>query len=121
VATELVAASDGAINVRWSRTHGEQFHVKLAAIRHGDELWLTAGSANFTRRNLRDYNLEANVIVRAPRGGALDLAVSDWFDTLWQNRPGRIEYTSDTDLYADTSTGRYWLYRFIEATGMSSF
>jgi hypothetical protein len=121
VATELVAASDGAINVRWYRTHGEQFHVKLAAIRHGDELWLTAGSANFTRRNLRDYNLEANVIVRAPRGGALDLAVSDWFDTLWQNRPGRIEYTSDTDLYADTSTGRYWLYRFIEATGMSSF
>lgn len=121
VASELVAASDGAIKLHWYRTHGEQFHVKLAAIRHGDELWLTVGSANFTRRNLNDYNLEANVIVRAPRGGTLDLAVLTWFDTLWQNRPGRIEYTTDADLYADPSIGRYWLYRFMEATGLSSF
>ncbi|MEY2853686.1 MAG: hypothetical protein RL030_818 [Pseudomonadota bacterium] len=121
VASELVAASDGAIKLHWYRTHGEQFHVKLAAIRHGDELWLTVGSANFTRRNLDDYNLEANVIVRAPRGGTLDVAVLNWFDTLWQNRPGRIEYTADADLYADPSIGRYWLYRFMEATGLSSF
>jgi hypothetical protein len=121
VATELVAASDGAIKLRWYRTHGEQFHVKLAAIRHGGELWLTLGSANFTRRNLDDYNLEANAIVRAPRDGALDTAVRSWFETLWQNRPGRIEYTADTDLYADPSTGRYWLYRWMEATGMSTF
>ena len=37
VASELVAASAGAIKLRWYRTHGEQFHVKLAAIRsdHG--------------------------------------------------------------------------------------
>jgi hypothetical protein len=121
VASELVAASDGAIKVRWYRTHGEQFHVKLVAVRKADEFWLTTGSANLTRRNLGDYNLEANVVVRSPRGGPLDLAVANWFDTLWQNRPGRIEYTSDTDLYADPSTGRYWLYRLMEATGMSSF
>jgi PLD-like domain len=121
VASELIAASDGAIKLHWYRTHGEQFHVKLAAIRHGDELWLTVGSANLTRRNLHDYNLEANVIVRAPRGGALDLTIANWFDTLWQNRPGRIEYTTDADLYADPSIGRYWLYRFMEATGLSSF
>jgi hypothetical protein len=121
VASELVAASDGAIKLHWYRTHGEQFHVKLAAIRHGEELWLTVGSANFTRRNLNDYNLEANIIVRAPRGGALDHTVLNWFETLWQNRPGRIEYTTDADLYADPSIGRYWLYRFMEATGLSSF
>ena len=121
VASELVAASDGAVKVRWYRTHGEQFHVKLVAIRRTDSLWLTVGSANLTRRNLDDYNLEANVIVRAPRGGALDSTVSTWFELLWQNRPGRIEYTSDTDLYADASPGRYWLYRFMEASGMSTF
>jgi hypothetical protein len=121
VASELVAASDGAIKLRWYRTHGEQFHVALAAIRHGETLWLTVGSANFTRRDLGNYNLAANVLVRAPRHGTLDTTVANWFDTLWQNRPGRIEYTSDTDLYADPSTGRYWLYRFIEATGMASF
>ena len=121
VASELVAASDGAIKLRWYRTHGEQFHVKLAAIRSDRELWLTVGSANFTRRNLDDYNLEANVIVRAPLGGTLDAEVASWFDTLWQNRPGRIEYTADTDLYADPSQGRYWLYRLMEAAGLSTF
>ena len=33
VASELIAASDGAIRLRWYRTHGEQFHAKLAAVR----------------------------------------------------------------------------------------
>jgi HKD family nuclease len=121
VASELVSASDGAIKVRWYRTHGEQFHVKLVAIRRESELWLMLGSSNLTRRNLSDYNLEANVIVRTPRDGELDRQVAEWFENLWQNRPGRLEYSSDTDLYADASPGRYWLYRFMEATGMSTF
>ena len=46
VASELIAASDGAIKLRWYRTHGEQFHTKLAAVRRGDRLWLLLGSAN---------------------------------------------------------------------------
>jgi len=121
VASELVAASDGAIKLRWYRTHGEQFHAKLAAIRDPSRLWLTLGSANFTRRNLGDYNLEANVIVTAPLGGELDRATSLWFETMWNNRPGGVEYTADTDLYADPSQGRYWLYRLMESTGLSTF
>src|SRR5262249_1019220 len=31
-ASDLVTASDGAIHVRWYRTHGEQFHTKLVMI-----------------------------------------------------------------------------------------
>ena len=54
VATELAAASDGAIKVRWFRTHGEQFHSKLVAMRTATEFWFTLGSANLTRRNLED-------------------------------------------------------------------
>ncbi|MEO8309318.1 MAG: phospholipase D-like domain-containing protein [Pseudomonadota bacterium] len=121
VASELVAASAGAIKLRWYRTHGEQFHVKLAAIRSDHRLWLTLGSANFTRRNIGDYNLEANAIVSAPLGSGIDAQESAWFETLWNNHPGGIEYTADTDLYADPSQGRYWLYRFMEASGMCTF
>lgn len=121
VASELVAASGGAIKLRWYRTHGEQFHVKLAAIRSDHELWLTLGSANFTRRNIGDYNLEANAIVSAPMGSPVDAETSAWFETLWNNRPGGTEYTADADLYADPSQGRYWLYRFMEASGVSTF
>ena len=66
VATELAAASDGAIKVRWFRTHGEQFHTKLVAMRSATEFWFTLGSANLTRRNLENFNLEANVAASVP-------------------------------------------------------
>src|SRR5690606_7416619 len=61
VANELVERSGGKIEVRWYRTHGEQFHTKLALIRRGEELTASLGSANFTRRNIGNYNLEANL------------------------------------------------------------
>ena len=122
VAAELVSASDGAIRVRWYRTHGEQFHTKLVAISHGDELWFMLGSANLTRRNLEDFNLEADVIVEVPRATPLAGSVGRWYEMLWGNRAaGGIEYTADVDVYADPSQGRYWLYRFMEATGLSTF
>jgi phosphatidylserine/phosphatidylglycerophosphate/cardiolipin synthase-like enzyme len=121
VASELIASSEGALRLRWFRTHGEQFHVKLTAVRSRDRLWLTLGSANFTRRNLGDYNLEANVIVDAPANGRLAGEVATWFEMLWTNRPGATEYSADADVYAEPGTGRYWLYRFMEASGFSTF
>jgi phosphatidylserine/phosphatidylglycerophosphate/cardiolipin synthase-like enzyme len=122
VASELVAASDGAIRVRWYRTHGEQFHTKLVMVYGRDRLWLTLGSANLTRRNIADYNLEANVIVEVGRGSNLAAQVLQYFDTLWNNRaPLGIEYTADFGVYADPSQVRYWQYRIMEVTGLSTF
>jgi phosphatidylserine/phosphatidylglycerophosphate/cardiolipin synthase-like enzyme len=122
VASELVSASDGAIHVRWYRTHGEQFHAKLVMIYDDERVWLTLGSANLTRRNLNDYNLEANVAVDLPRGSQLAVQMLDYFDVLWSNRAGLgVEYTADFDVYADPAQSHYWLYRFMEATGLSTF
>jgi phosphatidylserine/phosphatidylglycerophosphate/cardiolipin synthase-like enzyme len=122
VASELVAASDGAIHVRWYRTHGEQFHTKLAMIYGRERLWLTLGSANFTRRNLADYDLEANVALEVDRGSQLALQTVGYFDTLWSNRASLgIEYTADFGYYADPSQLHYWLYRIMEGTGVSTF
>jgi phosphatidylserine/phosphatidylglycerophosphate/cardiolipin synthase-like enzyme len=122
VASELVAASDGAIHVRWYRTHGEQFHTKLAMVYSSDRFWVTVGSANFTRRNLADYNLEANLAVELPRGTPLAQQTMDYFETLWSNRASLgIEYTADFGYYADPSQLHYWLYRVMEGTGVSTF
>jgi phosphatidylserine/phosphatidylglycerophosphate/cardiolipin synthase-like enzyme len=122
VASELVAASDGAIRVRWYRTHGEQFHTKLVMIYGRDRVWLTLGSANLTKRNINDYNLEANVVVEMNRGSNMAAQVLQYFDTLWSNRaPLGIEYTADFGVYADPSQVRYWQYRIMEATGLSTF
>src|SRR5688572_5514564 len=86
VATELAAASDGAIKVRWVRTHGEQFHSKLVAMRSATEFWFTLGSANLTRRNLEDFNLEANLAVSVPPNAEIAAQISAWFDSIWTNR-----------------------------------
>jgi phosphatidylserine/phosphatidylglycerophosphate/cardiolipin synthase-like enzyme len=122
VASELVAASDGAIHVRWYRTHGEQFHTKLVMVYGPENFWLTVGSANLTRRNLADYNLEANLAIELPRSSRLAQQTVDYFETLWSNRATLgIEYTADFGYYADPSQLHYWLYRVMEGTGVSTF
>ena len=122
VATELSGASNGAIKLRWFRTHGEQFHTKLVALRTATEFWFTLGSANLTRRNLENYNLEANVSVTIPPNSPLAGSIAAWYEMIWTNHgPPDLEYTSDFGTYADPSQGTYWLYRFMEATGLSTF
>lgn len=121
VASELIAASDGRIQLRWFRTHGEQFHVKLIAVRSSGKFWLMLGSANFTRRNIGDYNLEADVMVETSTDSTLAKDTATWFEMLWTNRPGGTDYSADADVYAEPGTGRYWLYRFMEASGFSTF
>ena len=122
VASELVAASDGAIHVRWYRTHGEQFHTKLVMVYGPKLFWLTLGSANLTRRNLADYNLEANLAIELPRESRIAQQTVDYFETLWSNRATLgIEYTADFGYYADPSQLHYWLYRVMEGTGVSTF
>ena len=123
VATELAAASDGAIKVRWFRTHGEQFHSKLVAMRTATEFWFTLGSANLTRRNLG--RLQSRGQHRRERAAELRKSppqISAWFESLWTNHgPPELEYTAEFGTYADPSQGTYWLYRLMEATGLSTF
>lgn len=122
LAAELNAASQGAIKIRWYRTKGEQFHTKVVMIRSGTRLWVMLGSANLTRRNLDDYNLEANVAAELPLDAPLAGELLRWFETLWLNRgPRGTEYTAELGAYVDTSQGSYWMYRVMEATGLSTF
>jgi len=122
VASELGAATDGAVKVRWFRTHGEQFHTKLVVVRTQDEFWFTLGSANLTRRNLDDFNLEANVAVSLPQTAELASAISGWFEMIWSNHgPPDLEYTAEFGAYDDPAQSTYWLYRIMEATGLSTF
>ena len=122
VASELVSASDGAIKVRWFRTHGEQFHSKLVAVRTEQEFWFTLGSANLTRRNIDEYNLEANVAAGLPPNAQLAADITRWFESLWTNRgPPDLEYTAEFGAYADPAQGTYWLYRIMETSGLSTF
>jgi len=120
VASELAAASDGAVRMRWYRTHGEQFSPGFALIRGAGRAWLMVGTAELSRRDLDDFNLAAAFIAELPASAAASTDALSWFDTLWYNRaPGGTEYTSDVDVYADASQLGYWRYRVLEAGGAS--
>jgi hypothetical protein len=120
VAHELVRRSGGRIEVRWYRTEGEQFHTKLVALRRAEDLVVSLGSANLTRRNVGNYNLEANVEVRSKRHSPFDQELTSYFDRLWLNADG-ASYSEEFERFADPSRLRYWRYRLMEATGLSTF
>lgn len=122
VASELVRRSEEKIQVRWYRTHGEQFHTKLALITHGERLIASLGSANLTRRNIGNYNLEANVALEMRADSPLALEMSSYFDRLWNNDgPPGTSFTAAYGAWQDDDLGRYWRYRIMEATGLGTF
>lgn len=118
VAAEL---HDAGIELRWCNTTGEQCHDKLITARYADgQAELIAGSANFTRRNFDDLNLETNVRIVASADAELIADVAAYFDRRWNNRPGE-SYSVPYEDFADAERLRYWQYRFMEFTGLSTF
>lgn len=118
VALELTNAG---VPVRWCNTRGEQCHTKLLLrvdASGGAELLL--GSANFTRRNLDNYNLETSVQLRGPSQHPVLRDAADFFTARWHNEPGRL-HSLPYPARADPSRLRYWRYRVMEATGLSTF
>jgi phosphatidylserine/phosphatidylglycerophosphate/cardiolipin synthase-like enzyme len=122
VANELFVKSGERIQIRWYKTHGEQFHTKLAMITRGDRFIASLGSANYTRRNLDNYNLEANVAIETSADSPLALEMSAYFDRIWNNEgPPGTEFTAPLGAYRDEDSGDYLRYRLMEATGLSTF
>jgi hypothetical protein len=112
VAHELQREGSGRIDVRWSSLEPGATHPKLLLVQHGSDVWMNWGSANFSRRNLADLDLEAAVELRMPARSAPARAATDYFARAWSNA------TVDT---AEESISAYWHYRLSEATGLSSF
>lgn len=119
VAQELVEKSQGRILVRWYKTHGEQFHSKLTIISLPEQTVLIGGSANLTRRNLDDLNLETCLEITAPPDAQVAREAAGYFERLWQNQSG--VYSLDFKEFAKDSPFKYALYRFQEWSGMSTF
>jgi len=120
VAMELVRAD---IPVRWCNTKGEQCHSKLMMlVKESGPTELLLGSANFTRRNLDDLNLETDVWVSVADQSPVATKARQFFNEQWQNGPGDDPVMSlPYERWADESRLRYWRYRIMEATGLSTF
>lgn len=119
VAAELMEESGEAIEIRWYNTQGEQYHTKLTLIHRGEETMILGGSANLTKRNIGDKNLETMVKIKTARDSQVSGDVTDYFRRLWGNRGG--QFTLRYEEYSDARSWRHWLYRFQEWSGFSTF
>ncbi|MCH8336316.1 MAG: phospholipase, partial [Proteobacteria bacterium] len=118
VAAELRQAN---IEVRWAHTHGEHCHAKLMLVEgKSGEGRLLLGSANFTRRNLDNFNLETDVLIRASCSSAVLRDARRHFDLLWNNTTEQI-CSVPYEHYQDESVLKKCLYRFLEVSGWSTF
>jgi phosphatidylserine/phosphatidylglycerophosphate/cardiolipin synthase-like enzyme len=117
VASELNAAG---IPIRWCDTHGEQCHSKMLFKYNAQQAEIILGSANFTARNLKNYNLETDMRVLGSAQAQVFKDAGQYFDAAWSNANGR-QITVDYAKYADESNVKYWLYRFMEWSGLSTF
>jgi hypothetical protein len=102
VAAKIMKLSDKHdIDVRWADTHGEQYHTKSMSITYGHSasgVFLT-GSANWTKRNLGNLNLEADLLVgNAPH---IIEAYNLYFDTIWNNTDG-LSHTVPYENYRES-------------------
>ncbi|KAA8731717.1 phospholipase [Acinetobacter qingfengensis] len=109
------------VPVRWCATNGEQCHSKLLILgKQTGEKQIILGSANYTARNLNNYNLETNVSVQAQNNYTAVVQAQQYFETVWRN-PDHEKITVDYAQYKDESSTKYWLYRFMEWSGLSTF
>ncbi len=121
VTEELQKKTNNKIQIRWYDTHGEQFHSKLTYITHQNgPSSVILGSANLTRRNIDNYNLESNISVVAKSSTVFMQDVGNYFNKIWNNE-NQHRYTVDYNIYQDKSFFKYLIYRIQEATGLCSF
>ena len=78
------------------------------------------GSANFTRRNLRNYNLETSVAVNGNSFSPAIVEARNYIDMLWTNPDGRF-FTTGYEDYADDSLWKVVRYRLKEMTGLCTW
>lgn len=117
VASEL---NDAGVPVRWCNTQGEQCHSKMILKTGAQQAELILGSANFTARNLKNYNLETDFRVLGKPQDKVFSDAQQYFNSSWSNLNGR-QISLPYSKYADESKLKYALYRFMEWSGLSTF
>ena len=85
-------------------------------IYRGDGDTLILGSANFTRRNLENFNLETNVAIRGPAHAAVLRDATTYFDRVW-HQPVSASYKK----FSGDTLMRRFFGGLLEFTGLGTF
>jgi len=115
----LFERSHGRIEVKWYDTHGEQFHTKFIMIKRNGKVILFVGSANLTRRNLDNFNLETDVKLSVDERAPIAKQVNEYFENVWGNKG--YNYVVPFITYRDDSLKGYILLYIQEELGLGTF
>ncbi|RWZ60833.1 phospholipase [Halobacillus fulvus] len=102
VAAEMHEMGNDRLDIRWYDVNIEQYHTKMLYLNKQTEDVIIGGSANYTRRNLADLNLEADVVIKGEGSEQVFRDVEDYFQTIWNNEGGH--YTADYSEYEESLT-----------------
>jgi phosphatidylserine/phosphatidylglycerophosphate/cardiolipin synthase-like enzyme len=117
-AAELVEDSRQKIDVRWYHTLKEQYHSKMMVLQGERTTTIISGSANFTERNLGNYNLETDVKIIAPNEAPVAKDVLSYFTRLWNNEDATftLPFTAYQDETTPVKRGLYALQKLFKLT-----
>ena len=107
------------INVKFYNKGEEMYHVKMLSILKSDYLITYGGSTNFTRRNMRNFNLENELKIMSAYDQKISKDILDYYDRLWTNRDG--EFTLPYDTEKNEKLMNDLLFRFMEMNGFGAF
>ena len=108
------------INIRWYQTSGEQFHTKFIYFDFKDKDPLAIlGSANYTRRNLDNFNLETNLAVEMKKDSPMAGEMKDYYSRIWNNEDG--DYTLPLEDFYESRFFMRILWKIQEKTGLCTW
>ncbi|WP_436376369.1 phospholipase D family protein [Cytobacillus sp. BC1816] len=119
VAAELEKLGHENIKIRWYNTGFEQYHSKIMYVTGKENSTIIAGSANFTKRNLDDLNLETNLKISASDQSQVMKDVDSYFNMLWNNN-GAI-YTKNYPSNEKMPLVKYFTYRLQNLTHFTTY
>lgn len=118
VSAEMKKLGSKNINIKWYDAGEEQYHTKMIYFDRKEKATILGGSANFTKRNLDDFNLETNLKISAPADSQVVKDVDQYFQRLWNNDGGNftLEYEENKDTMTPFKYIIYWIQKILRFT-----
>ncbi|KAB7706240.1 phospholipase [Bacillus aerolatus] len=115
---ELIEDSKGKINIRWFAPMPEQFHTKMMYVKKKNSGVIISGSANYTSRNLNNFNLETNVKIKGPHSTRAIKETEQYFHKMWKNHGAEYttSYKEHDEKTAGIKRGVYTLQKLLHLT-----
>ncbi len=118
-AKELVTGTSGGVTIRWCDPRALPCESRMMIGKTASSTFLVVGSADFTRRDTKGYNIESVVLVEGLKDFTAAKDAGAYYSKIWANDGG--DYTVPYDAFADDSIWRSSVYRMMERTGFSYY